>query len=370
MKRAYIVLGGCGAMGRIAVRDLFATDRRARITIADLDGARARDAARALGGRRVSGVRADASDAADLAHLLRGHDVVINCTQHHFNLSVMRAALSARCDYVDLGGLFTWTRRQLRLNAEFRRAGRTAVPGMGGSPGITNVLARWAADRLTRVDAVRVRSCWHDPDAVAGDFSFAFSPQTVMEELTLTAYEWRGGRFIQHQPRCRWERRRFPAPFGTVWCLATRHSEVATLPASLGARRVDFMLGYERGFVREFERRWKAGWRLREFKPLVASRARARDLELLRVEVDGLERGALRRVQVTADCIARAKPSWRASAGDVDTGCPPSIVGQMLARGELSARGVCPPETLVPVAPFIRALRARGMRVQRRVKAL
>jgi hypothetical protein len=42
----------------------------------------------------------------------------------------------------------------------------------------------------------------------------------------------------------------------------------------------------------------------------------------------------------------------------------------MLARGELSARGVCPPETLVPVAPFIRALRARGMRVQRRVKAL
>ncbi len=360
MKRTYFVLGGCGAMGRIAARDLFATDRAAQITIGDIDGARAERDAHSYRSARVRGLAADASEPSALADLLRGHNVVVNCTQHHFNLLVMQAALAAGCHYLDLGGLYTWTRRQLKLHSQFKRAGLTAILGMGGSPGITNVLARWAAEKLITVRAVRVRSCWHDPDAKPGDFAFAFSPQTVVEELTLPAFAWRNGRAARIPPRAKWERRDFPKPFGTVWCLATRHSEVATLPdffRDRGVRNVDFMLGYDRAFVREFERRWKAGWRLPEFKPLVAPRERPRDRELLRVEVEGAG------VIVTADCIARAKPAWHASAGDIDTGCPPSIVAQMIARGDIREPGVHPPERVVPVAPFLRELRRRDMRI-------
>ena len=367
MTRSYFILGGCGAMGRIAVRDLFASDRAARITIGDLDAARAARDARAYRRARVRGVGADASDVAGLSVRLRGHDVVVNCTQHHFNLSVMQAALRAGCHYVDLGGLFTWTRKQLKWHGAFRRAGLVAVLGMGGSPGITNVLARWAADPLDRVRSIRVRSCWHDPAAKPGEFTFGFSPQTVVEELTLPAFAFRAGTFLRIPPRSRWARCVFPPPFGRVWCLATRHSEVATLPDSFrerGVRSVDFLLGYDRAFVREFERRWRAGWRLADFKPLVASRESTRDRELLRVEVEGGGR------RVTADCVARAKLAWRASSGDIDTGCPPSIVAQMLARGEISAAGVYPPERIVPVLPFLRALRARGMTVRRRVQSV
>ncbi len=366
MSRSYVVLGGCGAMGRVAARDLHGADRTARIEIADLDADRARRDARGYGSARVRGVAADASDETGLARRLRGRDVVVNCTQHHFNLHVMRAALDAGCHYVDLGGLFTWTRRQLKLDRAFRRAGLVAVLGMGGSPGITNILARWALEDLDSARSVRVRSCWHDPGARPGDFHFAFSPQTVMEELTLPAFAFRRGRFVRVAARSRWERRAFPRPFGTVWCLATRHSEVATLPVSFrghGVRWVDFMLGYDRAFVREFERRWRAGWRLPEFKPLTAPRDNPRDAELLRVEVDGRRAG--RPVTVIADCVARAKPAWCAGAGDVDTGCPPAIVAQMIARGEIERAGVHPPETIVPVRPFLEALRARGMRLHR-----
>jgi saccharopine dehydrogenase (NAD+, L-lysine-forming) len=327
-----------------------------------LAGAGARPDACAYRSARVGGLEADASDVSDLAAKLAGHDVVVNCTQHHFNLHVMRAALKARCHYVDLGGLYTWTLRQMKLDGAFRTAGLIAVLGMGGSPGITNVLARWAAENCPRIRAIRVRSCWHDPDAKPGDFSFAFSPQTVIEELTLPAFAWRNGRAVRIPPRSRWERREFPKPFGTVWCLATRHSEVATLPDSFrdkGVRAVDFMLGYDRAFVREFEQRWAAGWRLPQFKPLVAPRTRPRDLELLRVELEGDG------VTVTADCVAKAKPTWHASAGDIDTGCPASIVAQLIAHGEVVEPGVHPPERIVPVRPFLRALRARGMVVTR-----
>lgn len=366
----YVVLGGCGAMGRVAVRDLFTYDRRARIRIADYHAEGARAYAKTFRSGRVTAEWADASDRRDLARRLRGCSVVVNCTQHDFNLSVMRAALAARCHYVDLGGLFTWTRRQLKLDQAFRRAGLVAVVGMGGSPGVTNVLARIAADRLDRVAAVRVRSCWHDPAARPGDFTFAFSPQTVMEELTLDAFAYRRNRLVRIPPRAAWERRSFPAPFGRVWCLATRHSEVATLRDSFrdkGCHSCDFLLGYDRAFVREFERRLRAGWTLRDFKPLVASRAHPRDRELLRVEVEG--RSSRRRggppvpTVVTVDCFARAKPAWNASAGDVDTGCPPSIVAQMIASGRIAGAGVHAPENLVPAEAFVRELRRRGMRV-------
>jgi saccharopine dehydrogenase-like NADP-dependent oxidoreductase len=53
---------------------------------------------------------------------------------------------------------------------------------------------------------------------------------------------------------------------------------------------------------------------------------------------------------------------------DVDTGCPPSIAMQMLARGDITARGVLPPEVAVPVAPFVRELARRGMTIRRRVR--
>lgn len=366
----FVVLGGCGAMGRIAVRDLFAHARGASIVVADFNEAGARTYARSFRSRRVSAVWADASDATGLARCLRGCDVVLNCTQHDFNLGVMKAALAARCHYLDLGGLFTWTRRQLKLDRKFRRAGLIAILGMGGSPGITNVLARIAVERLDRVRAVRVRSCWHDPDARPGDFAFAFSPQTVMEELTLPAFAYRAGRLVRIPPRTRWERRTFPRPFGRVWCLATRHSEVATLRDSFrerGCRVCDFLLGYDRAFVREFEQRLAAGWTLDDFRPLVASREHARDLELLRVEAEGHR--ADRRCVVVADCIARAKGAWRASSGDIDTGCPPSIVAQMIARGMICKPGVHAPENIVPPAPFVRELRRRGMRVRVRCKA-
>ena len=363
----FVVLGGCGAMGRVAVRDLFTYARGARIVIADFNEARARAYARSFRSARVTAAFADARRPRALSRVLRGCNVVLNCTQHDFNLRVMAAALVARCHYLDLGGLFTFTRKQLKLDAHFERAGLLAILGVGGSPGVTNVLARLAVDELLatdparRIESIQVRSAWHDPRGGEGEFSFGFSPQTVVEELTLPAFEFAREEFREILPRTRWERHAYPRPFGRIWSLATRHSEVASLPDSFGCRFCDFKLGYDRGFVREFERRWKAGWRVDDFKPLVTPREKPRDLEILRVMVSG------RTKVVTADCVARARPEWNATAGDIDTGCPPSIVAQMIADGLIERVGVWAPELVIPTEAFVAELRRRGMTVKVRV---
>lgn len=47
--------------------------------------------------------------------------------------------------------------KQLKLSGKWEDAGLTALINTGVSPGITNVLAAYAADRLDRVDEIRIR---------------------------------------------------------------------------------------------------------------------------------------------------------------------------------------------------------------------
>src|SRR5512143_3399374 len=101
----FVVLGGTGMMGRIAVRDLFESDSRNEIVIASTELSRARTAAAIYKSPRVSGAQIDVDDTAALARLLSGADVAVNCVQYQHNLAVMEGALKAGSHYVDLGGL-------------------------------------------------------------------------------------------------------------------------------------------------------------------------------------------------------------------------------------------------------------------------
>jgi len=355
----FAVLGGAGAIGRIIVRDLFESSSKHTILIADFDGGRALSLARSYRSGRVSSTVADAGDPARLAAVLRGYSVVINCTRHQFNLNVMKAALQARVAYLDLGGLFVWTRRQLRLSRQFTEAGVTAVIGMGCAPGLTNVMAAAAAAKLERIDSIRIRIAGVDFNAREGDFAFPYAAQTIIEELTLPPWKWSGGRFVRAKPRSGWERVDFGLPVGAVWVVTTRHSEIATLPHHFkrqGLRYGDFKVGFDRAFVREILKRLRAGWTVRDFEALPrAPREAPNDYEIIRVIIRGGGR------TVTLDCHARSKLEWLASASDIDTACPASIVAQMLAAGTINKPGVWAPEDIVSSQSLFDECRRREM---------
>src|SRR5512133_1608195 len=150
------VLLGAGLMGRAALYDLARSDVATEIILADFDLARAEAVANDFGNGKARPAFADVRDTAALAALLRGAAVVLNCTQYYWNLDTMRAAIEAGTNYLDLGGLFHTTRKQLELDSEFRRIGRLALLGMGGTPGVSNIAARYLADRLDTVAAILI----------------------------------------------------------------------------------------------------------------------------------------------------------------------------------------------------------------------
>lgn len=371
-------------MGRVAVRDLFESGRGNEITIAGTDARKARDASGLYRSSRVEAAEADVRDRARTASLLRDCDVAVNCVQYQRNIDVMEAALKAGAHYVDLGGLYHMTLRQLKLHPRFKKAGLSAVLGMGSTPGITNVLAAHGSRLFDSIRSIDIKFGAADFSKIEGrPFPVPYSVSTLIEEFTLPPMVFRGRRMVREKPLGGIEQASFPAPVGRKTAFYTLHSELATFPSSFrkwGVRNVSFRVSFDREFVEKILFLSDTGLSSdkpmdymgrkivpREFLAKVISaqpRPKVRkldDYECLLVEISGRKGGKSKKAQVC--CMARPIPGWGAAAGDVDTGTPPSIVAQMLSRGQIEGKGVFPPEFNVPSDAFFRELEKRKMRI-------
>jgi saccharopine dehydrogenase-like NADP-dependent oxidoreductase len=365
-------------MGRAAVFDL----ARAGQPVLLLDSARAaaERVARRYGGGRVTSAIADAGDPASLARRLRGVAVVINCAPYRLNLPVMDAALRASCHYIDLGGLFHMTRRQLGLDRRFRRAGLLAVLGMGSAPGIVNVLARAAADPMHRVKSVRVYNGGADFTRYRSPLAFPFSPATILDELTQEPMVFTAGRFRAVPPLSGAEPFRFD--IGRQVVRYSLHSEVATVPLSYGKkglRECSFQIAYDPVVLDRLRLLVELGLAdprpgrsgvaprdvlLESFRRLPPPPDFVDDRDALSVVVEGTDRRGPLIVRWDLTATPQRDPPLSAVARN--TGFPPAIVARMILGGGIAERGVLPPERCVPVAPFLAALAERGLRARAR----
>jgi lysine 6-dehydrogenase len=370
------VLGGAGAMGRATVFDLTAAGHAVRLLETDT-GTAARIAGR-YGHGRAEAAAADARDPVSLAAALRGAKAVVNCAPYNFNRTVMEAALRAGCHYLDLGGLFHTTRKQLPRDREFRKRRLLAVLGMGSAPGIVNVLARAAADPLRVVRAIRVYNGGADFTRYPAPVAFGFSPATVLDEFTLRPMVLEKGRFRSRPPLSGGEDCLFDV--GLQRTHLSLHSEVATLPLSYrrkGIRECFFKIAYDPALIERLKLLIELGLTDRDpgprglaprdvlldcFKRLPPPPDFIDDRDCLAVVVEGEDRKGPVRLRYDLTALPQRRPPLSAVARD--TGFPPAIVVGMILDGRIRERGVRPPETCVPVAPFLAALAARGMRAR------
>jgi len=246
-----VVLGGAGKMGCIAVQDL-AGDRRVKeVVIADRDLAQAHLVAEAIGSPKVTIQQVDVTDRETLVGTLRGADACLNSTVYYFNLQVMEACLEAGVPYTDLGGLFHTTRKQRELSDRFAEAGISAVLGMGSAPGVPNIQARYAVERLDAVESIRIYDGVKPPSPE--DVRFTYAVPTIIDELTLSPMVYRDGKFVACEPLSEFEDYWFTPPVGLLSVHLSLHSEVATLPLTFRDKGVEecfFKINYW-GMARE-----------------------------------------------------------------------------------------------------------------------
>ncbi|HEY4684074.1 MAG TPA: saccharopine dehydrogenase NADP-binding domain-containing protein [Candidatus Acidoferrales bacterium] len=394
-----LVVLGAGMMGRAVVYDLARSPDLRRLLVVDKDLRRAREVARRYGSGVALVARADAAHPKALARLLRGFDVVVNCTHYGFNLSVMQAALEAKTHYVDLGGLFYTTRKQLRWHGKFCRAGLLAILCMGSAPGLTNLMARLAADPLDEVHAIRIYNGAR-PDSIGARetrpstelLPVSFSLDTMLDELTLKPVIFAGGKWREQPVLSGEEAVDFPSPVGRQRVRFSLHSEALTLPMNYrkkGLRDCFFKINYDDEFVARVS--FLAGLGLLGKEPVRVGSARvspramlhslvakqpgrsggpeeAGDMEALRVVVEGIRAG--RRQRRVVEAVIHASPEQHLSAVARDTGFPAAVAARMIARNEITARGVFAPESRqlgMPVERFFEEMALRGISITMKV---
>ncbi len=379
-----VVLGGAGLMGRIAVRDLALNPEVDQVVIADLDLDLARQVAAILDSPKVSVQPANATDKSSLVSLLAGADSMLNATVYYFNLSVMQACLEAGVHYVDLGGLFHTTRKQLELHEQFQAAGITAVLGMGSAPGIPNVQTRYAAERLDTIDTIRIYDGIKPPPG--DDIFFGYAIPTIIDELTMPPMVFRDGEFVACEPLSEVEEYWFQPPIGLLKTHLSLHSEVATLPvtyAQKGVRECFFKINYW-GLSEDALRKIKlfadvgfAGTEPVEVKgvsvkprdllvklmalytpPLDAFIAEAADVTHWKKEIVTEVTGTQNGKQVTY------RLGTLTAIGSRPTGVAPAITAHWLAAGRIPQAGVFPSEAAIEPEPFFAELTRRDIHTQ------
>lgn len=379
-----IAVLGAGAMGQVTIFDLVESSGVSEVLIADLNLDRAEELKAQLKSSKIKTAKADVQNVEALASLLSSWDAVVNCSPYVFNLNVMEAALKAGCHYLDLGGLFHVTRKQMELDEKFRAKKLLAVLGMGAAPGMTNVMAACAADEMDKVENIDIFAASVDLVSHSHPFLPPYSLDTILDEYFLSPYVFEDGEFKEVPPMSGEMIHDFPAPVGRAASFLTLHSEVATLPLTYknkGVKRVTYRLGLPTAFHERCKFLVDLGFGVKtalkvdgvEIKPrrILASMIAAHnvptadpdDCEVIRVDVTGSKNG--RQILSRLETTVLAHKEWKMSCGALDTGVPPSIVAQMICSGQIKETGVQAPEQCVPPQAFFNELAKRGIEMRK-----
>ena len=342
------ILGAGGTIAPAIVRDLADSDEVAEMLLVDLDPDKARATADRHGGGKAS-----------MADGVAGADVVVNSAGYRINLDAMRSSLEAGAHYVDLGGLYWMTGKQLELDEDFKRADLLAVLGMGSSPGKTNVMAAHAARTLgtETLESVHVAAGGRDLDPPEGE-SFPYALQTLVDELTMKPIVIRDGAPVEVEPMSAGGTVRFAEPIGEGETIHTIHSEMRTFPESFGCREASFRLSLAPTLLERLRELVAAGDAERREAAARALPPSAQTVSSHVVEASAGDRTA----RVTS--FTPPREEWDLGGGIVSTAAPAAAAVRLLARGAIEARGALPPEQCIDPDALFPELERRGNRIE------
>ncbi len=253
-----IAILGVGGLGRTLASELRTDPRVSALLLADQKGERARILTAIRGRVAIEARQLNLEDPAAVLRAIRGYDAIVNTALPRFNLSLMEAALEAGTGYLDVSatgprvpGGRPGILEQLDLDDRFRGAGRTALLSMGLNPGISNVIARDAADRFDAVDAVRIRTASLDRGGAIRTFPL-YSREAFLGDVLITPTVWLDGKLQDREPLSEEEEYAFPEPVGPRRVYLLSHEETKSFPRAVRkpVGRVDYKVALDPNLVR------------------------------------------------------------------------------------------------------------------------
>jgi len=360
-----VIVLGCGKIGAVIAREFHRRVPASRLTMADLDENRARNAAAAIPGAVYATI--DTSGPGSLIKKIRGHSLVLGALPGDYGYAAIKAAVEAGVHMVDVS--FT-PENPMRLDADAKEKGVTVIPDCGVAPGLSNMLVGYGASKLDKVDSahVMVGGIPETPVPPLG-YTVTWSAEGLVDEYVRGARVVEGGEIVEVPALSGLEEIDFPG----VGVLEAFYTDgLRTLAESLPgvAEMWEKTLRYP-GHVEKVRLLRDLGLfsdepvtvRGVQVPPrLATARVLERslwmpevgDLLAMQVTVKG-ESGEEKRGH-TFRVLDRYDHEGKVSAMARTTGYTAAIVASELAKGKIKEPGVVPPERLGADQRFMRGL--------------
>jgi saccharopine dehydrogenase-like NADP-dependent oxidoreductase len=373
-------LGGGGAVCQHATRDLAEFSGFDQIVIGDYNLTGAQKLATEIGDPRLQVLKLDASDYEGLVRTFKDFDVILNGLPWKYDMAVTRACIEAGVSGLDV----STQEDQWDYDAAAKDKGIVFIPGVGATPGITNVMARRAADQLDEVDEIQINfAAFRCPAPAPGllvTLLWEFHPKTEDR-----AY-YKDGEFHPVEPFAGAKTISFPGPIGRQELYYIPHPETRTMPKSLGAQAVSVHGCFPPHVIRLTKAMLESG--LYSEEPITVKGIQTTPFEMmyevllqlpesqetplwaygLLVEVCGKRDG--RQLKITLWNRHPPQEEWGGPAAYYkNIAIPLSIGAQMIARGDVKMQGIVPPETAIDPSIFFSELNKRGIEIHERTEA-
>ena len=364
-------LGGAGKICREAANDLVQFGTFDRLTIGDFNVKAAQETSEWLNHPKVDFAFIDVRNKNNSVELLSDYDLVIDGTTIKLNSLSTECIAMANCHGINLNGFGD----EYQFSDIFKTNGKIMVPGFGMTPGITNMMAVYACNKMDKINTVRVSHGAFRPIAFSGSIT----------ETTIYEYDpdlpgrivFENGQFIQVPPFARPRVVPLPHPYGKTLQYIIPHSETFTLAKYLENKGVELievrgtwptenMLLIKSLYNYGFLNNRKITVNGHEFgimdaiSEFLQKSEKGKTTELygysLHVEVDGIKNGQLIRKTITHTHPTSdgSNPEWSGlRAYTRNVGIPMSIAAQMIIKGQYKGVGALSPESVfIPESIF------------------
>jgi lysine 6-dehydrogenase len=372
-------LGGAGAVCEHATRDLVTFSDFDEIVIGEYNVAAAEKLASDINDPRVKVLEINAENYDDLVTAFQGFDVILNGLPWKYDLAVTRACVEAGVSGLDV----STEEEQWDYDAAAKEKGLIFIPGVGATPGITNAMARRAADQLDTIEDIDISfAAFRCPAPAPGlliTFLWEFHPKTE------SRLYYKDGEFHWVGPFAGLKMMDFQGQIGEQEICFIPHPETRTIPKSLGAKSVSVRGCFPPHAMRLAKAMLESG--LYSEEPITINGVETTAFEMMHeillalpesketpvwayglvVEVYGQKDG--RELKYTYRNEHLPQEEWGGKAAYYkNIAIPLSIGAQMIARGDVTHRGVVPPETAIDPLIFFDELARRGIKIHETVE--
>jgi saccharopine dehydrogenase-like NADP-dependent oxidoreductase len=381
------VIGAAGRQALAAIYDFVENKSVEKVLLIDIVSEALEARKSLVNSDKVEARIINIADTKTLSRALDDYDACVNCTTHKLNLAVMEACILSRTNYTDLGGLFHWAKEQIKKHDEFEKAGITGIVGSGSAPGIVNVFAKYAADRLDTVHTIRILDGIVNRAGTGGRFVPPYALDTLIDEFTANNYEFKDGKEVELPPFSGEVVVDFPEPIGRQTLYNMIHSEVATMPiyfAHKKIRNVSFKLAVPKLFEDRLRFLVDVGFGSKDCIDVKGTRVAPRDVLIalveksatapeksklrqfddhkdLRVIVSGEKDG--RNMTYQVETVIHPYEKWNMPMGPFSVGFPAAVTTRLLGGGKIKEKGFFSSEAVIDPQMYFDELAERNIKV-------